>query len=381
MRPPDAELAARRAALSARLDELGLAAAVVTDPRDLAYLTGFGGATALGPSPFCGPVTCAYVMAAGGSGALVVPQPEDVQPEVLRARVPVRSFATFTDLTPLRPRARLGRAALEALADLGIAARHRIGHQAGSMPVAVAEVLRAGRAGGLVDVDVEVGLLRMRKSATELDAIRRSVAVCDAAQAAVTAAMAPGVTRAQLVAVARTCVDAGAGAGAALVLEVAYGGGADGGGDERALADGDLLLSDIAPCVDGYWGDSCDTRFVGEPSPRHRDAMTTVREALEVGTQAVRPGVTAGAVDAAMRAHVARWFPEYTGAGGHGVGLDYHESPRIIPFEATALEEDMVLALEPGVYLDDAAVRLEHLVRVRADGCEVLSGHLGGHRA
>jgi Xaa-Pro aminopeptidase len=40
-----------------------------------------------------------------------------------------------------------------------------------------------------------------------------------------------------------------------------------------------------------------------------------------------------------------------------------------------------VIALEPGIYLEDACARLEHIVRVTADGCEVLSKHLdlGGH--
>ena len=38
----------------------------------------------------------------------------------------------------------------------------------------------------------------------------------------------------------------------------------------------------------------------------------------------------------------------------------------------------MVIAMEPAVYLPDASVRLEHVVAVTADGCEVLSGHLGG---
>ena len=104
--------------------------------------------------------------------------------------------------------------------------------------------------------------------------------------------------------------------------------------------------------------------------------LDTVREALLAGTEAVRAGVATASVDAVMRERIARDYPAYTGHGGHGLGLDYHESPRLVPSEGTVLEEGMVLALEPGIYLEDACARLEHIVRVTVDGCEVLSKHL-----
>ena len=104
--------------------------------------------------------------------------------------------------------------------------------------------------------------------------------------------------------------------------------------------------------------------------------LAVIREALAKGTAAVRPGATAGAVDAIMREHVAHHFPAYDGSGGHGIGVDFHEPPRLIPGEQTPLEADMVIALEPGVYLGHVNARLEHLVRVTPDGCEVLSRHL-----
>jgi Xaa-Pro aminopeptidase len=219
----------------------------------------------------------------------------------------------------------------------------------------------------------------MRKSPAELDALRRAVAVCDAAQLAVTAAADDGRAVDDLRAlVDETVCDAVGGAVPALV-EVAYGAGCGAESTTRPLRDGDLLLSDVAPRVDGYWGDSCDTRLVGTPRAEAEAAMRTVREALLLGTEAVRPGVAANAVDAVMRGHVGRRYPPYEGTGGHGIGLDYHEAPRLIPSDTTTLQPDMVVTLEPGVYLDDIMIRLEHVVRVVPQGCEVLSSHQAWH--
>ena len=68
----------------------------------------------------------------------------------------------------------------------------------------------------------------------------------------------------------------------------------------------------------------------------------------------------------------------YTGVGGHGLGLDFHEMPRLTPHDkGPSLEPNMVLALEPGAYSESIAVRLEAVVLVVPGGCDVLSSHLG----
>ena len=58
-----------------------------------------------------------------------------------------------------------------------------------------------------------------------------------------------------------------------------------------------------------------------------------------------------------------------------GSGATVHEAPRIIPGSDVPLEEGMVIALEPGAYGDGWGVRVEQVVVVTVDGCDVLSGH------
>ena len=58
---------------------------------------------------------------------------------------------------------------------------------------------------------------------------------------------------------------------------------------------------------------------------------------------------------------------------GHGVGLDIHEEPFISKTSETLIEENMIFTIEPGIYLpDEFGVRIEDMVRVTADGVEIL---------
>ena len=84
---------------------------------------------------------------------------------------------------------------------------------------------------------------------------------------------------------------------------------------------------------------------------------------------AIGPGRVAGDLDTMARAQLE--FPHHT---GHGIGTGYHEEPRLVPGSTTVLEAGMVVAMEPGTYAD-AGVRVEQVVLVTTDGCEVLSGH------
>jgi Xaa-Pro aminopeptidase len=375
---PAVEYEARRGMLLDRLLERGLTAAVVTDPRDLVYLIGYSGTTPLGPNPFAGGCSSALVVGPEGA-ALVVGLPDPWMIDLDAGRVDVTPFETFGDLTPLRPRLRFGQAVAGALTALGAGPGAVVGYEAGSLPVLAFQQIEAAHPGThLIDIDVEVALARMRKSPGELAALRRSIAVCDLAQAAAAAKAVPGVTQPELFATIRDAVETAAGTATPILIEASYGGNFGEDGKERALRDGDLLIVDIAPRIEGYWGDSCNTHLLGEPTDEQRHMLAVIREALAMGTEAVRPGVEAQAVDALMRDHVARHLPAYPGSGGHGIGVDFHEPPRLMPGERTTLEPGMVIALEPGVYLDHACARVEHLVEVVPQGCEVISRHLLG---
>jgi len=147
---------------------------------------------------------------------------------------------------------------------------------------------------------------------------------------------------------------------------------AGGSPSTRIIGPGDLILSDLTPCLDGYWGDTCHTVVAGNPSPLQRAMFQRVKEALNLGIQALRPGVKASAIDRLMREHLAE-LGTYSHHSGHGLGVVYNEEPRIVPYNDLELSPNMVVALEPGLYRDKQGVRLEHVAAITEDGCEVLS--------
>jgi Xaa-Pro aminopeptidase len=141
--------------------------------------------------------------------------------------------------------------------------------------------------------------------------------------------------------------------------------------------DGGLLLLDYGCLVDGYHSDMTRTVWLGASVPGDvADVYDAVLASNEAGIAAVRPGVTAGDVDAVCRDVLdARGYLEhFLHSTGHGVGLDIHESPSVRRGSDEVLEPGHVITIEPGVYLPGRfGVRIEDMVLVTANGGEVLT--------
>ena len=143
-----------------------------------------------------------------------------------------------------------------------------------------------------------------------------------------------------------------------------------------ALPRNGLVVLDFGVILDGYCSDMTRTVSMGRVSHKTRRMYEAVRSAQQAGLDAVRPGVTAGQVDSAVRtvlkkAGLARYFTHST---GHGVGLEIHEIPRLAAAEKQLLEPGMVITVEPGVYIaGEGGVRIEDLVLVTQRQCEILT--------
>lgn len=137
-----------------------------------------------------------------------------------------------------------------------------------------------------------------------------------------------------------------------------------------------FVTLDFGVILDGYCSDMTRTVYLGRPTREERRAYEAVLEAELAGVAAVRPGVAAGAVDAAcrqvLRRHgLGKYFSHST---GHGVGLAIHEGPRIGSKVREPLLEGMVVTIEPGVYIPGCfGVRIEDMVVVEAQGARVLT--------
>jgi Xaa-Pro aminopeptidase len=149
---------------------------------------------------------------------------------------------------------------------------------------------------------------------------------------------------------------------------------------DRMLTAGDLVVLDFGGVLDGYCCDLTRTVSIGPPSSEARRLYTAVYDAQQAAIAAIRPGVESTAVDAAARSLLAaRGLGDAFGHGtGHGLGLDVHEEPRIMPprpdVPSVPLVPGMVFTVEPGAYLAGfGGVRIEDDVLVTETGCEVLT--------
>jgi Xaa-Pro aminopeptidase len=138
----------------------------------------------------------------------------------------------------------------------------------------------------------------------------------------------------------------------------------------RRVREGDLVLVEFNGFADGFWVDLSRTFVVGSPNSRQGEIHKAVKGALREALKAVRASASAGVIDSAARssfegAGLANYFPHYI---GHGTGFAFHENPILSPGSAASLAEDMVLAIEPGLYVSGfGGIRIEENVVVRKD--------------
>lgn len=148
--------------------------------------------------------------------------------------------------------------------------------------------------------------------------------------------------------------------------------------DGARLAKGDVVLFDVGCRKDEYCSDMTRTFFFGEPDDERRRVYEAVRQANEAGKAAVRPGARFCDIDAAARKVIedAGFGPYFTHRLGHQIGLDVHEPGDVSSANEAQVQPGMCFSIEPGIYLPGRfGVRIEDLVIVTDDGCEVLNSY------
>jgi Xaa-Pro aminopeptidase len=145
---------------------------------------------------------------------------------------------------------------------------------------------------------------------------------------------------------------------------------------ERTIEEGDMVVLDFGGLKDGYGSDTTRSVHVGEPTGEEREVYEIVRRAQQAGFEAVRPGVACQEVDRAARKVIsdAGYGEYFIHRVGHGIGQTTHEPPYMIEGETRPIEPGMCFSIEPGIYLPGRfGVRIEDLVVVTDDGCEILT--------
>ena len=367
-------LPARLDSLRAALTESGLAQAVLSHPETLASLGCFE--TPVEDWPVANPFVALPALLGLGNDDAVLVCADFHLPDVRADDIETVTYRSYDFQRAPDPPGELRTTVLAALDEAGIGPGPT-GVEAGHLPHAVAAWLsEAGRAP--VACDAAVTTSRRVDSTRDLVAIRAACRLADVVQQAVKDLAAPGLSEAELAGLAAGAMNREAGRRVPAILTVTAGAEATatGGGvaTARVVEANDLVLTDTSPWIGGAWSDTANAVFVGTPDRETRRRFDAVRRALHEGIALCRPGAVAKDVDREVRGLLAEHGPTYPHHTGHGIGAAWSEEPRITPYNEMRIEEGMVLALEPAIYLPGwGGIRLEHVFAVGATDNEILT--------
>ena len=339
--------------LRTTLNEQDVDAILITQPDNRRYLSGF----------------------TGSAGILLISPDRAVLATDFRYYEQVGHQAPDFELAKIRTKA------TELLPDLlaGVGVK-RLGFE--SQHVTVDQLQDWSQAAGDVEwvpLKDTVEKLRAVKDQGELEALRRSTAVTDAAFAHLLDVIIPGMTEREAAWQIESYMRTHGASSMAFPPIVAAGpSGAmpHARPGDHEIQSGEPIVIDIGCVVDGYCSDMTRTVCLGQPSEKYLEVWSIVLQAQRAALDGIYAGMS-GAEAHALAGEIieAAGYGDNFGHGlGHGVGLVIHEGPRASRLWDGKLEAGNSLTVEPGIYLPgEFGVRIEDLVIVRDGGIENLT--------
>ena len=343
--------AARRQRAQRALGERGGAALLLSPGSDLTYLSGYRVFTSER-------LTC-LVLPAEGAPTLVVPELESPRARAAAPDLAQRAWGETEDPFAL----------VASLVD-------RRGDVLVADQMWALFTLRLQKALGgrsFVLASTLTRELRMRKDASEREALRAASASADRAYSRVLALAFAGRHEREVAAdLAALLRDEGHDeVSFTIVASGPNGASPHHETGERVIGTGEAIVLDFGGTREWYCSDITRTVHVGRPDAETVKVHDAVRRSQEAGYAAARSSASAESVDAASRrvideAGYGKFFIHRT---GHGIGLDGHEHPYLVSGNAERLEPGMAFSIEPGIYLPGRlGVRLEDIAIIDDDG-------------
>ena len=125
------------------------------------------------------------------------------------------------------------------------------------------------------------------------------------------------------------------------------------------------VLIDWGAVYNNYSSDT--TRTIIE-TEKQEEIFNIVLDAQKTAIKSIKPGVRSCEIDAAARDVITEYGygDSFIHSTGHGVGLEIHESPSLSKNDEGKLEKEMIVTVEPGIYLEgEFGIRIEDMVLIK----------------
>ena len=380
----DIELRFMREEYGARIErtrqsmvEKGLDLIIVSDPSNMAWLTGYDGwSFYVHQGVLVGlegePVWWGRAMDAQGARRTVFMQPDNI----------VGYDDTYVQNPLKHPMEQLS----QVIASRGWA-KARIGLEMDNywFSAAASETLRSHlKEARFSDATGLVNWQRKVKSPREVEFIRRAAAIVDAMHAKVIELVEPGLPKNVLVAEIQKQAILGAGGhwGDYCAIVPMLPSGIDATAphltwDDRPFKNNEGTFFELGGCYKRYHAPLSRTVYLGKPPQKFLDAESAVSDATEAGLSQCKPGVTCGEVAEAFFGTLQKRGFHKDSRAGYSIGLSYppdwgERTLSIRRGDRTVLEPNMTLHFMPALWLDDGGLELSETILITDTGVECL---------
>jgi len=145
---------------------------------------------------------------------------------------------------------------------------------------------------------------------------------------------------------------------------------------DTPIKNGDFLLFDFGALYDGYCSDITRTVIVGTPTDEKLAIYETVLAAQLSALSAIKSGKKCSDIDKVARDVISKagFGKNFGHALGHSVGVEIHEMPTFSTACKEILKNNMVLTVEPGIYIENlGGVRIEDTVVIMEKNPKILT--------
>ncbi len=214
-----------------------------------------------------------------------------------------------------------------------------------------------------------------RKSPFELERIKRAAAIADAGVQELHEGARPGLREFELAALVEYRMRSlGAEDNFGMVVASGHNQALHPPTD-RLVESGDVIISEITPCVEGYFVQICRTMILGEASALLREKFELLKRAMEIGLETAKPGNTPGKIAATINRTLSDagyekfCRPPYMRVRGHGLGGGSPAPGNVEDSNLMPLEEGMTFIIHPNQYLPETGyLTLGDTVMITGEG-------------